>query len=244
MRFVTMILTVMSLVACHVEGPGAEVKAGHGQNSVSGSADDGDHFTLSEEEPETREIINLAQQDWHEQMQQQGVREQVINRLIGRQGVREQVITKVKQGLREQAIEQMRQSLREKMERHRVREAVITEVKQGLREQAIEQMRQSLREKMERHRVREAVMAKVEQGMREQMRQQTWWGLQQANADEGCGEWSAWSTWSPATDTVCEGQMFSQERRRTCEAPCSEDEGRTCIREAGEVREVEGTKAC
>ena len=197
MRFVTMILTVMSLVACHVEGPGAEVKAGHGQNSVSGSADDGDHFTLSEEEPETREIINLAQQDWHEQMQQQGVREQVI-----------------------------------------------TKVKQGLREQAIEQMRQSLREKMERHRVREAVMAKVEQGMREQMRQQTWWGLQQANADEGCGEWSAWITWSPATDTVCEGQMFSQERRRTCEAPCSEDEGRTCIREAGEVREVEGTKAC
>ena len=239
MRFVTMILTVMSLVACHVEGPGAEVKAGHGQNSVSGSADDGDHFTLSEEEPETREIINLAQQDWHEQMQQQGVREAVITEV--KQGLREQML---KRGLRKQVVKKIKQGLRGQMQQQGVREQVITKVKQGLREQAIEQMRQSLREKMERHRVREAVMAKVEQGMREQMRQQTWWGLQQANADEGCGEWSAWSTWSPATDTVCEGQMFSQERRRTCEAPCSEDEGRTCIREAGEVREVEGTKAC
>ena len=61
--------------------------------------------------------------------------------------------------------------------------------------------------------------------------------------DAACEDWGAWSTRSPATNTVCTGQKLtqSQNRTRTCKATCPEVK---CLKIETKETEVDGTKAC
>ncbi len=58
-----------------------------------------------------------------------------------------------------------------------------------------------------------------------------------------CDAWGDWGTWTPATDTVCEGETLAQTRtrQRICPDPCDGDD---CETTASDTQAVGGTKVC
>ncbi len=58
-----------------------------------------------------------------------------------------------------------------------------------------------------------------------------------------CDAWGDWGTWTPATDTVCEGETLAQTRtrQRTCPDPCNLDD---CETTASDTQAAAGTKVC
>ena len=58
------------------------------------------------------------------------------------------------------------------------------------------------------------------------------------------GGWSAWSAWSPAANTRCSGDTFTQTRTRTCTNPAPQHGGAQCVGESSQQRQATGTKDC